>query len=89
MSKVVNCKHSNFDVYCGRPSKWGNPFEIGKDGSRSEVIAKHMTYLRNNPALLRDLHELDGKTLGCFCKPRACHCDNYVEILQERKLFDF
>jgi len=27
-------------VYIGRPSKWGNPFVIGRDGSRADVIAK-------------------------------------------------
>jgi hypothetical protein len=27
-------------VYVGRPSKWGNPFVIGRDGTRDEVIAK-------------------------------------------------
>lgn len=28
-------------VYIGRPSKWGNPFVIGRDGSREEVIEKY------------------------------------------------
>ena len=23
---VVHCKKANYDVYIGRPSKWGNPF---------------------------------------------------------------
>ena len=27
-------------VYVGRPSIWGNPFAIGRDGTRDEVIAK-------------------------------------------------
>ncbi|MFM7243676.1 MAG: DUF4326 domain-containing protein, partial [Planctomycetaceae bacterium] len=31
---VVHCKRSAYDVYIGRPSKWGNPFEIGRDGDR-------------------------------------------------------
>lgn len=26
MIKVVHCKKENYDVYIGRPSKWGNPF---------------------------------------------------------------
>ncbi|MHB8407807.1 MAG: DUF4326 domain-containing protein [Acidiferrobacterales bacterium] len=32
-----------YDVYVGRPSKWGNPFVVGRDGSRSEVIQKYRT----------------------------------------------
>ncbi len=31
---VVNCTEGPFDIFIGRPSKWGNPFFIGKDGKR-------------------------------------------------------
>ena len=31
---VVNCKKGPFEIFIGRPSKWGNPFFIGKDGKR-------------------------------------------------------
>lgn len=27
-------------VYIGRPSIWGNPFVIGRDGTRDDVVAK-------------------------------------------------
>jgi len=30
--------YSGPGVYVGRPSKWGNPFTIGPDGTRDEVI---------------------------------------------------
>ena len=30
--------------------------------------------------LLADLHELKGKTLGCWCKPRWCHGDVLAEL---------
>ncbi len=62
-------------VYIGRGSKWGNPFKIGRDGSREEVIKKYENYIMNKPELLAGLHELRGKTLGCYCKPAACHGD--------------
>jgi hypothetical protein len=32
MTKVVHCKKEKYDIYIGRPSKWGNPFVISKDG---------------------------------------------------------
>ncbi len=35
---VVNKYKSNFDVYIGRGSKWGNPFKIGVDGDRQTVV---------------------------------------------------
>lgn len=77
---VVHCKRDPFDVYIGRPSKWGNPFEIGKDGTREEVITKYRTWILTQPALLRDLPELRGKVLGCWCFPRACHGDVLVNL---------
>lgn len=26
--RVVHCKRERYDVYIGRPSKWGNPFPV-------------------------------------------------------------
>jgi len=73
MTRVVHCKREPYDVYIGRPSVWGNPYAIGNDGDRAEVIAKFERYLVNNPRLLARVGELKGKTLGCWCAPKACH----------------
>ena len=81
---VVNHHVDNYDVYIGRPSKWGNPYSIGKDGNRSEVIAKYRKYILGNQELLNDLHELEGKVLGCWCKPKACHGDVIAELVNNR-----
>ncbi len=72
--RVVHCKRSSYDVYIGRPSKWGNPFIIGPDGTREEVIMKFEQYLLNSE-LLKDIGELDDKILGCWCRPYRCHGD--------------
>ncbi len=77
---VVHCKREKHDVYIGRPSKWGNPFVIGKDGSREQVVAKYRQWLLGQPQLLAALHELKGKTLGCWCSPEACHGDVLAEL---------
>ena len=88
--RVVNLRSSSFDVYIGRAGhgqsgEWGNPFTIGKDGSRVEVIAKYKTWLwqriKNEPELRAKLRALDGKTLGCFCKPAPCHGDVIVDAV--------
>lgn len=84
MTKVVHCKKEPYDIYIGRPSKWGNPFTIGKDGTRREVIDKYEQYIRNQPHLMTDIKELQNKTLGCWCKPRACHGDVLVKIVEEK-----
>lgn len=81
--KVVHCKKEPFDIYIGRPSKWGNPFVIGKDGTREEVIDKYENWIKTQP-LMNDLHELKNKTLGCWCKPtNPCHGDVLVKLANE------
>lgn len=83
MTKVVNIASSEYDVYIGRPSKWGNPFVIGTHGTRSEVIEKYAEYVRGNSELMAAIEELRGKRLGCHCSPKACHGDVLVEILEQ------
>ena len=86
--RVVHCEREPFDIYCGRgssklglpPSKWANPFRIGRDGTREQVIAKHSNWLPTQPHLLTALHELRGRTLGCHCAPQACHCDTLLKL---------
>ncbi len=71
-------------VYIGRPSKWGNPFVIGKDGDREEVIAKHRQWLLAQPALVEAAKcELVGKDLVCFCAPKSCHGGVLLEVANE------
>lgn len=67
-------------VRIDRRTEWGNPFRIGPDGDREQVIAKFRAWLLdsidNDPAVLRHLRlELRGKVLGCWCAPAACHGD--------------
>ena len=80
---VVHCKKDVFDVYIGRPSKWGNPFKIGVDGTRDEVIRKYREYVLRTPQLNNALHELEGKILGCWCAPKPCHGDILVVLANE------
>lgn len=75
-------------VYCGRGSIYGNPFRIGPDGSREEVIAKHKIYLYNrletDPEFKKAVLALKGKIKVCFCKPLLCHLDTIEEYLGEK-----
>jgi len=88
-TKVVHCKRSSYDIYIGRPSIWGNPFEIGKDGTRAEVIKKYHEYLLGNDKLMKLLSTLRGKTLGCHCKPKPCHGDLIAELADASNLLDY
>jgi hypothetical protein len=74
-----------YDVYVGRPSgsrpgPWGNPFVLGKDGNREQVIALYREWLPQQAELMRRLPELKGKVLGCFCAPLPCHADVLAEL---------
>jgi hypothetical protein len=70
------------DVYCGRPSRWGNPFVIGKDGSRSECIEKYREWVKTQKDLLDELAELKGLRLACYCGNESCHVDVLIELIE-------
>lgn len=80
VTRVVHCKKEKYDIYCGRPSDWENPFVIGKDGTRKQVIEKFKQYMDCRYDLIVRLHELKGKILGCWCSPQSCHAD-YLAFL--------
>lgn len=80
MTRVVHCKKDSYDIYIGRPSKWGNPFQIGRDGTREEVIDKYAQWILGQKNLLLSLSELRGKVLGCWCYPQVCHGDVLVYL---------
>jgi len=82
MTRVVNLRDEDCDVRITRPSPWGNPYYIGVDGTREQVIAKFRAWVKTQPELIeRARRELRGKTLGCWCKPFICHGDVWVEIV--------
>lgn len=87
--RVVNVKSGEpYDIYVGRAnpryglsaSPFANPFRIGPDGSRDEVITKYRAWLLAQPALVARLPELRGKVLACWCKPLPCHGDVLVDL---------
>lgn len=81
MTTVANKMFEPYDVYVGRPSKWGNPFRIGPDGTREEVIQKYKEWLSHQDELYDAIHtELKDKVLGCWCSPQACHADVLAAI---------
>ena len=90
MEWVVHCRKSRYDVYCGRPSKWGNPYSH-KEGTlakfktktRQEAIDKYEEWIRSQPQMIEDLKELKGQVLSCWCKPLNCHCDILVKLIKE------
>lgn len=66
-------------IYCGRPSRLGNPFVMKNEKDREDVIRQFGDKLPL--ADIQDLHRyclsknVHTLHLGCYCAPKACHCD--------------
>ena len=80
--------------YCGRPTKWGNPFPIGEEYTRTESLeafrnAFWACELPVTPERARtELSAYDY--LSCWCRPdQACHVDEYIRAIScEHKFRD-
>jgi hypothetical protein len=77
-------------VDVSRPGKWGNPFRV-EHSTRGEAVRRYESYVRSNPALLEQLHELEGAELVCACgsgrrRPGDLNCHRFVlyKLLDER-----
>lgn len=72
------------DVYIGRPSEWGNPFKMGPNQSREDVIQKYQEYIESTPGMLEKIRKLKGKNLVCFCSPKPCHGDILLKLANKK-----
>lgn len=89
--RVVHCKKAlkgSFE-YVGRPSRFGNPFELKNPrdaDERARVIEKYREWFLEKVAADDSFREaveaLRGRDLGCWCAPRACHADVILEWLE-------
>lgn len=84
MPKVWNKRDPNCPadaVYVGRPSKWGNPYLIGRDGNRADVVEAYSHWIDHqmtvNPFFVDGLR---GKDLVCWCAPESCHADILLKV---------
>ena len=80
--RLEQCGEVDGLVRIDRRTRWGNPWIVGRDGSRAEVIARYRVDLwrriRARDVLLEDLADLHGRTLLCHCHPLPCHGDVLV-----------
>ena len=73
--------------YCGRPTKWGNPFVIGEDYTRESSMEafRHAFWSRKLPMtpgkIYRKLRKYDY--LSCWCSlDEECHVDEYIKAIE-------
>ena len=92
---IANKRTKPIGEYVGRPSPLGNPFAIGRDGDRTEVIAKYRKWLWNNldygtpqqielDRLAEKFIAQRGLTLVCWCAPLPCHADVIASAIEWR-----
>jgi hypothetical protein len=84
MPIILNLRHDRLlpeAVVVDRTSIFGNPFRIGRDGDRAEVIRKYRAYLLSQPEMVAQVRRLlKGKDLACWCHPLACHAEVLMEV---------
>lgn len=94
LTLVVNKdRGEKYDIYIGRGSIWGNPYQIGIEGDRNEVIRKFKYdfdkgFLKASESFDHNISIVKGKIMGCHCKPAACHGDiiaAYINSLDDGK----
>ena len=68
-------------------SKWGNPFKPKKSNKYSlkKCLERYEDYIRKNPDLFNAVMELEGKEIGCWCKPSLCHGDILIKLFKEKQ----
>jgi hypothetical protein len=98
MTRVANLRHETLGdaVYVGRAmpqrglagSAFANPYRVGQDGTRAEVIEKYQRWIVRQPLLLASLHELRGRRLACWCSPEPCHADVLIELVDADAVLD-
>ena len=83
-------------VYVGRPTKWGNPFVVGKHGTLEHCLmmfrnvidtgylyadAPKMDQIKVRNAVAKNLDDLRGHDLACWCPlNQPCHADVLLKI---------
>lgn len=89
-TRVVNIRKEAYDVYIGRAGHgmdgyFGNPFRLGPGMTRDDTLDRYRKYFYHRLGIDKEFRkrigELQGKTLGCFCKPNPCHGDIIKEYL--------
>jgi hypothetical protein len=82
-------------VYVGRPTSWGNPFNVASEHigpyeeplgvffTRERAIEEYRAWMAadsQEPLRQQARRTLRGKHLVCWCAPLPCHADVLLEI---------
>lgn len=86
---ITNKETGKKERFPKKSSNFANPYKVGKDGNREEVLQKYKIYiekkLENDDTLINELISLKGKNLGCWCYPDPCHGNILLELIIKYK----
>ncbi len=87
-TRLINLHHGRLQgcVYIGRGSFFGNPYVIGKDGDREQVVEKYRKWFGErlkDDNFRKQVLGLRGKVLACYCWPKLCHGNVIIDYLRE------
>lgn len=91
MPQIVHCKKALKGTFCyvGRPTAFGNPFNLqnaSDDLERLAVVEKYREYFLHkvgaDEGFKKAVLTLEGRDLGCWCAPRLCHASVILEWLE-------
>ena len=84
LSRAKGWKMPPHTVNVARPGPWGNPFKVGRDGTRAECVDYYKTLLAGLICLTcfpsindqrqslrwvaKNINNLKGKNLACWCR---------------------
>lgn len=97
--KLINCymelpRRGAVVVNIMRPNLLGNPFVVGRDGTRDQVCQKYRQWIRDkirNDAVIKNIvwqlaaadeYGVDVD-LVCCCLPKRCHGQEILSIIYE------
>lgn len=86
-------------VYVGRPTRWGNPFQVGESyprgplhrggvvtvRDRAHAVDLYKAWLFHQQRAADLIPELHGKDLACWCPlDQPCHAEFLLDIANDR-----
>lgn len=81
LSRAKGWRKPENTVVVSRPSKWGNPYSVSEFGAPL-AVSNYRAWISGMISIgARDISELAGKNLACWCRlGTPCHADVLLEL---------
>lgn len=94
LSRKRGCRKPRHAVTVARPTRWGNPWLVGKHGDQATCVQAHADWLAGKrhdapngasaKEVLARIGELRGRDLACWCGlDGPCHADTLLRLANQ------